>query len=107
MFALFLLLAGAGPAAAQQYGATFRSRDAGGAATDRVRIETNVNVARSLFINSYIDANGQRIQNVGAPTARTDAATKAYVDALVAAAAGQSLKSVRAGEPSPGTGTSD
>jgi hypothetical protein len=47
---------------------------------DQLRVK--VLVADDVEIGSNLDMNGYRIVNLGAPTAATDAATKAYVDSI-------------------------
>lgn len=43
-----------------------------------------------------IDASGQRVINVAAPTAGSDAATKAYVDGLAGGGSGGGLTAAQA-----------
>ena len=74
-------------------GATvFRGRDVAGVqhvralATDDGWTFSAVNAPVLTLTAAGTNANAKRISNVGAPTATTDAATKAYVDAAVAGA---------------------
>ncbi len=57
-------------------------------------------VAGKIFLDGKTDAGGFKVENVGAPTATTDAATKAYVDSHSAAGAGFGPFASR---PVPGT----